>query len=158
MRGTTRALQVLFGLDLACERLDDGTHVLDAYAMANSVLCSALPTGGASRRGKPTDTMLRNCSQYLARTIEVLRPTIVHTQGIDTRLAVERVSRPVAMHSDAVSVAEIGAHRFVLCALSHPAAGPPSSWSSIRPGSYFAETVVPALQLSRTVATQLPES
>jgi hypothetical protein len=56
MRGVTYALQILLGLDVGptTERLGDGTHVLEAYAMANSTLCSNLPTGGASRRGGPT--------------------------------------------------------------------------------------------------------
>jgi len=152
MRGVTRSLQVLHGLPVDHEHLDDGTHVLRAYAMVNSVLCSSLPTGGTSRRGKPTDQMLRNCSTHLRSTLELLQPVIVQTQGADTRTAVERITSLVARHSDEVSTVRVGDDHMILCATSHPAAGPPLSWSSQKAGSYFAETVVPALTLARHLA------
>ena len=152
MRGVTRALQILHGLDIDNEHLNDRTHVLHAYAMANSVLCSALPTEGRSRRGKPTDVMLRNCAHHLTRTLEALQPVIVHTQGMDTRDVIERITQPVRRHSNEVSTVRIGGRTAILCATSHPAAGPPSSWSSLKPGSYFSETVSPALRLARELA------
>jgi hypothetical protein len=43
-------------------------HVLDAYAMANSVLCSRRP--GAGREGAPSPTMITNCGRHLRATIE----------------------------------------------------------------------------------------
>ena len=152
MRGVTRALQLLHGLDHNDEQLRDGTHVLRAYAMAISVLCSALPTDGRSRRGKPTDRMLQNCSPHLARTLQALEPAIIHTQGADTKAAAERVTQLVTQHSGEVSTVLVGDRPAVLCATSHPAAGPPSSWSSTKPGSYFADTVRPALLLARDLA------
>lgn len=154
MRGVTRALQLLHGLDPDQEHLPDGTHVLRAYAMVNSVLCSSLPTDGKSRRGKPTDRMLANCSTHLRRTIELLEPVIVQVQGTDTRTAVERVTDLVTRHSNEVSTVRVGDRRMILCATSHPAAGPPSSWSSQKEGSYFAETVAPAMRLARALALQ----
>lgn len=152
MRGVTRALQLLHGLDPNDEHLRDGTHVLRAYAMANSVLCSALPTDGRSRRGKPTDRMLKNCSSHLARTIQLLEPVIIHTQGTDTKSAVERVTELVTRHSSEVSTVLVADRPVVLCATSHPAAGPPLSWSSTKPGTYFADTVRPAMLLARDLA------
>lgn len=84
MRAVTLALQLLWGQppDAGYENLP-GTdvHVLDAYAMANASLCSDLPTGGASRRGAPTKTMLENCSRHLEATVKRLESTIIHTQG-----------------------------------------------------------------------------
>jgi hypothetical protein len=157
MRGVTRALQVLHGLSTepGDELLADGTHVLEAYAMANSVLCSALPTGGRSRRGKPTAVMLRNCATHLEATFDVLEPTIIHTQGVDTRAVVKQMSTVVEQHSDHVSVVSIAGRRAVLCAASHPAAGPPYSWSSTKPGSHFAEVVAPSLSMARDLALAL---
>lgn len=154
MRGVTRALQLLHGLsiDPGDELLADGTHVLAAYAMPNSVLCSALPTGGRSRRGKPTPTMLRECAGHLEATIGVLEPTIIHTQGVDTRQVIDGMATTIEQHSDEVSTISTGGHSSVLCAASHPAAGPPRSWSSGKPGSHFAEVVEPALRLARHVA------
>jgi hypothetical protein len=94
MRGVTRALQLLHGLTINSgdERLADGTHVLRAYAMPNSVLCSALPTGGKSRRGSPTSTMLENCAPHLKATLLTLEPTILQVQGAGTLAAIERIS------------------------------------------------------------------
>lgn len=156
MRGVTRALQLLHGLstDPVDEFLADGTHVLAAYAMPNSVLCSALPTDGRSRRGKPTPTMLRECASHLEATIGVLEPTIIHTQGVDTRQVIERMATTIQEHSDEVSTISIGGLTSVLCAASHPAAGPPRSWSSMKPGSHFAEVVAPSLSLARRVALE----
>jgi hypothetical protein len=113
MRGVTRALQLLHGMGLENEYLGDGSHVLRAYAMANSVLCSALPTGGKSRRGRPTDVMLGNCAPHLSDTLDVLDPTVVHTQGADTRVAVERLVRMVDRHSEEVSTVEFRGRRMV---------------------------------------------
>ncbi len=154
MRGVTRALQLLHGLtvDAADEHLPDGTHVLRAYAMANSTLCSALPTGGKSRRGRPTDVMLARCAPYLEATLLNLEPTIVLVQGTDTLTAIERLSTTVQRFTDEVALIEVRSQRMIRCATSHPAAGPPVSWSSLRPGSYFANLVAPSLQLSRELA------
>ncbi len=155
MRGVTRALQVLYGLPLEpeYERLPNGAHVLDAFAMANSTLCSALPTDGASRRGKPTAVMLDNCATHLAATIETLRPTIIHTQGADTVKVMKGLASAIEEVSETVSRIHVGEHRMILCALAHPAAGPPKSWSSMKPGSYFDTVVRPSLILARELAS-----
>jgi len=82
MRGVTYALQLLFGLEPGVdgEHLDDGAHVLDAYAMANSTLCSNLPTSGASRRGAPTRTMVTGHGQVIPDlpiwVLRALRPPL----------------------------------------------------------------------------------
>lgn len=141
MRGVTRALQILHGLTVGPddEWLADGTHVLRAYAMANSTLCSCLPTGAKSRRGKPTEEMLRNCSSHLLATLLALEPTIIQAQGIDTAAVVERLATAVDRQSANVARVSIGGLNAVLCSTSHPSSGPPSSWSSLKPGSYFAD-------------------
>lgn len=158
MRGVTRALQLLYGLpvsrdgDPADERLTDGTHVLRAYAMANSTLCSALPTGAKSRRGKPTSTMLARCAPHLEATVRELAPTVMQVQGADTRAALDALATTVERFSNEVTVIDITGRRVVSCATSHPSSGPPSSWSSLEPESYFADVVAPALQLTRKLA------
>lgn len=156
MRGTTRALQIIHGLspDSQSERLADGTHVLDTYAMANSVLCSALPTGGSSRRGKPTTTMLDNCGRHLAITIEALAPSIIVSQGSDTAQVIQGLATEVETISATMSRITIGDTDAIWCSLSHPAAGPPSSWSSPKPGSYFDTVVRPTLKSARVLAQQ----
>lgn len=152
MRGVIRAVQLLHGLDLDNEHLSGDTHVLRAYSMANSVLCSALPTNGESRRGEPTKAMLQNCSEHLSRTVGALEPTIVHTQGAGTLVAIESITGLITRHSPEVATIEHGDRTMVLCSTSHPAAGPPSSWSSVKQGTYFTNIVVPAMRLARQVA------
>lgn len=154
MRGVTRALQLLHGLsvDTADEHLADGTHVLRAFAMANSTLCSALPTGGKSRRGRPTDAMLEHCAQYLEATILTLEPTVLQVQGADTLAAIDRLARTIEPFTKEVAVIELMGRQMLRCATSHPAAGPPVSWSSLQPGSYFANLIAPSLQLTRELA------
>lgn len=156
MAGVTSALRVLFGGTVGDDRegefLDTPTgpvHVLDAYAMANSVLCSRRP--GAGREGAPTSVMIRNCSSHLRRTIEVLEPTIIHSQGRSagwsTHRAVESILDNVQRVDDHIAVVRVGQVEAVWCSLKHPA----RNWGQLgRP--YLAETVVPALRLARQTA------
>lgn len=156
MMGVTTALRVLFGGEPGADR--DGeflttpggpVHVLDAYAMANSVLCSNRPGGG--REGSPTTTMLRNCSGHLTETVRALQPTIVHSQGRgqsgSTHQAVERVARRVSWIDEYVAEAEIGGMPVVWCSLRHPA----RNWAQLG-RQYLWETAVPALRLARSAA------
>lgn len=155
MRGVTYALQILLGLDVGptTERLDDGTHLLEAYAMANSTLCSNLPTGGASRRGGPTATMLLRCGEHLRRTVEILRPTIIHTQGrkqagASTHSAFEAILDSCSVVGEWNSVVRVGDVEAVWCSLPHPSSGPPLAWQwpTTR---FFTQVVEPSLREAR---------
>lgn len=155
MRGVTLALQVLFGLPPGGdeETLEDGTHILDAYAMANSVLCSNLPTSGRSRRGGPTRTMLDNCRVYLRNSITILEPSVIVSQG-RTRQGVSTHSSMIdtidtcEWVSDHVAVVSVGPTRSVWCSLGHPSAGGVSAWSWPS-NRYFNEVAMPALSRAR---------
>ena len=151
MMGVTTALRVLFGGAPGSDR--DGevlhtrngpVHVLDVYAMANSVLCSNRP--GSGREGSPTTTMLRNCSGYLVDTVRTLQPTIVHSQGRgqsgSTHQAIERVARHVKWIDEHVAEADLGGVSVVWCSLRHPA----RNWAQLA-RKYLWDTAVPALQL-----------
>lgn len=158
MRGVTYALQVLFGLEPGpnTERLPDGTHVLDSYAMANSVLCSNLPTGGDSRRGAPTATMLSRCSSHLRRTVEILEPTIIHTQGrtkrgASTESAFRSVIDEVERVSDNTAWVRVGDRWAVWSALPHPSAGGAFAWQWPR-APYFQNVVNPSLIEARELS------
>lgn len=156
MMGVTTALRVLFGGAPGDDRegeflstLNGPVHVLDAYAMANSVLCSNRPGGG--REGSPTTTMLRNCSGYLMETVRALQPTIVHSQGRgqggSTHQAVESVAPHVKWFDEHVAEADIGGVPVVWCSLRHPA----RNWAQLG-RKYLWDTAVPALQLARFTA------
>jgi hypothetical protein len=158
MRGVTYALQLLFGREPGPrdEHLDDGTHVLDAYAMANSTLCSNLPTGGVSRRGEPTSVMLRRCSEHLRRTIEILRPTVIQTQGRkrtghSTHSAFEAIVDDYMPLTEWNARVRIGGIEAVWCSLPHPSSGPPHAWqwpSTV----FFRDVVSPSLREARRLA------
>jgi hypothetical protein len=85
MKGTASALRLAFGrtpgpdrrgelLDLA--NTPKRVHVMDAYALVNVRLCSAVATGTTSSRGTPV--MTENCLPHLAATVRILEPTPVH--------------------------------------------------------------------------------
>ncbi len=163
MRGVTYALQIMFGREPRPdhERLDDNTHVLDAYAMANSTLCSNLPTAGASRRGEPTSTMLHRCSEHLRRTVEILRPTIVHTQGRkktgqSTHSAFESIVDKYDRVSEWNARVTIGDVDAVWCSLPHPSAGPPQAWQWSTT-AFFKDVAAPSLNEARRLALDLAD-
>lgn len=125
MRGVVQVLQVLFGLEPGgvVEKIHNNSHVLEAYAMANSVLCSNLPTGGQSRRGEPTHTMWKKCREHLRQTIVLLKPTIIVTQGNVPRDALGTVvDRCDPTIHDRVDRVTVGGVQAIWCKLWHPAA------------------------------------
>lgn len=165
MKGVTLAQQTLLGLEPGEEEMvADGLRVLDAYAMANASLCSTglvrkLRNGRQSRSGSPTGKMFENCASYLRKTIELLEPTIIHTQGArkqgaSTKQAfVDHVADSCEWIDENQNVgrAEIGRVRAVACGLHHPSTLGKGSWS--RPRSrYFLETAKPALLRARELA------
>lgn len=156
MRGVTFALQYLFGLELSQERLDDGTHVLEAYAMANAALCSHYRP--ESRRGEPTSAMLHNCAPHLRETIEVLQPTIIHSQGWSSKPAKSTPATSVLAVADDVTPVDkwlarirVGDVDAVWCFLPHPAAGAPYAWQWPS-NAFHQEEAAPALRRTRRLA------
>jgi hypothetical protein len=157
MAGVTTALRVLFGGqpgdDSDGEYLDTPSgpvHVLDAYAMANSVLCSR--RRGEGREGAPTVAMLRNCSAHLRTTIETLKPTIIQSQGRSTsgwstHRAIELVADAVEPVDEHISLIRIGETQAVWCSLRHPA----RNWGQLK-RAYLTEVALPALRQARRVA------
>ena len=62
------------------EKLLASTHLTRAEIfITNTVLCSPRKPSGAN--DKPTRTEIRNCSDFLSRTIELLNPPIIATLG-----------------------------------------------------------------------------
>jgi uracil-DNA glycosylase len=156
MAGVTTALRLLYGGEPGSDR--DGelldtpkghVHVLDAYAMANSVLCSRRP--GPGREGQPSSTMIKNCGRYLRTTIEVLSPTVIHSQGRaagwSTHQAVERIADQVDWLDEHVARVRVGDVEAVWCSLRHPA----RYWAHLG-RAYLQDTAAPALRAARAAA------
>lgn len=157
MMGVTTALRVLLGGEPGSDRAGEligspqgEVHVLRAYAMANSVLCSNRP--GEGREGGPSRTMIENCSRHLRATIEALRPTIIHSQGRaegapSTHHAVEAVLNQIRWENEHVASARVGDHDLVWCSLRHPA----RNWAQLG-REYLRTTAAPALKLARELS------
>jgi hypothetical protein len=156
MAGVTTALRVLFGGEPGADREGEllptpagDVHVLDAYAMANSVMCSRRP--GEGREGAPSRRMIENCSRHLRTTVEVLEPTIIHSQGrsmaLSTHQAVERICDGVDRIDDEVALVTVGGVSAVWCSLKHPA----RNWGQLG-RRYLHDVAVPALRRTRSLS------
>lgn len=158
MAGVTTALRILFGGEPGAERAGEmlttpegEVHVLDAYAMANSVLCSRRP--GAGREGSPSRQMIENCGRHLRATVEALEPTVIHSQGrgarSSTHQAIERICDDIDRIDDEVAFVTIGTTRAVWCSLKHPA----RNWGQLG-RRYLHDVAAPALARTRSLAMQ----
>lgn len=152
MKGVAYALQLAFGLPLgdSPESLlipaqPEPVHVLDAYAMANITLCSRVKSG--TTQSAANATIRRNCMRHLRAQIDILKPTLIITQGASNYKPMSDTFTLLDRHSPDVADWSSKDHRFTWAQLHHPA----RVWSSTKM-SYFAETVVPAISLARAVA------
>ncbi len=152
MRGVTFALRLAFGLPVDADtehiQFADGTstHLFDAYAMTNLLLCSAVDHGTAKSRA--TSTMRKSCSRHLRESLEILQPTLVISQGAgldNTLLSTFGVTKSVAPN---VVACELAGNRFAWVSLRHPSRG---NWSSLK-CAYLHDVVVPAITVGRTFA------
>ena len=95
MKGVTLALRLALGLpyqdrngapllDHDSERVTfadgKGAHLFDCFAMANLLLCSAVLKRGSQKSLAP-QVMRDNCVHHLVKTIGILKPTLVISQG-----------------------------------------------------------------------------
>lgn len=157
MRGTTLALRALLGREAwgdASEEqlaLSDGgsVHLLDAYAMANSRLCSAFRRPSPSSKGTPR--MSTNCLRHLRATVEILQPRVVVVQGVGVRKAIQPLLGSSTRLGPNLEAVEIAGCSVVLTPFSHPSyPGPKFHWSW--PSSpYFVSVVLPTLSQARAV-------
>ena len=155
MRGVGLALRLAFGGDLGdddrglhLQTSDGPVHVLDAYAMANLLLCSAVQLGTV--RSRSTPTMRRNCAPHLGATLDVLEPTLVISQGRTVSAPFATLVDVVAEPAPAVRVCERNGRRFVWVDLHHPT----YAWSWLS-HPYLHRTAAPAITLGRAVARSI---
>jgi len=161
MRGTSLALRVL----LERERWEDPSqerfvgpdgepvHLLDAYSMANSRLCSAFRPPSTKSHG--TARMSSNCLGHLRVTLEILEPQVIVIQSIAVRRAVQALFAITDRVSPNLELAELEGDRVVVAAFAHPSyPGPRFDWS--RPSApYFQGVVLPTLREARSRALEL---
>ncbi len=150
MRGTTLALRVAFGLDVATDHKGeyltiDGepVHIFDCFALVNRLLCASHVKGTSN--GKPSQTMLDNCERHFRSTIEILEPTIVIIQGLKVWQNSRRVFGRVRKLEDHLFEGEINGKDAMLCTFTHPSAWGSQRWDSPS-GAYFQTIVEPTLR------------
>ncbi len=152
MRGVGLALRLAFGRGAAEDpeglmlpTADGPVHVLDAYAMANLLLCSAVQLDTVNSRSTPV--MRSNCARHLGATVDILEPTLVISQGKTVSAPFGSLVEVVEQHSPYVAICERGGRRFVWVNLQHPT----YLWDWLaRP--YLHDVVVPAIALGRDLA------
>ena len=169
MKGVTLALRLALGLPYADLRgqpyiepdedrvtFTDGStdFLFECFAMANLLLCSAVAKK-SSQAGRGTPVMRENCAHHLVKTIDILQPTLVISQGwglVKTLRDSLGVTREEPLNLDKCHLYEcaLNGNRFVWVALYHPT----RFWSTINQ-FYFKETVVPAIKIARKRALKL---
>lgn len=167
IKGTTSALRVLWGRSAGTDRAgeflestDDQVHVLETMALVNSTLCSSIAQPG-SREGRGSGVMHKECTTHLRSVLELLEPTIVHSQGrrkdssIPTpHRSLEQVFDKVKWHDDHVATAWLGTRPVVWNAVGHPSAKGKVAWQ--HPTSpYFVDVIAPSLVRARERAEEV---
>lgn len=155
MKGVGSALRLAFGIPLGDDDagllLDTESgpvHVLDAYAMANIALCSAIETGSTESRS--TSVIRTNCLRHLVATIDVLQPTMVISQGARLTSPLTKRFKIVESHSPNLATCELNGGTFIWANLHHPT----RHWEHLsRP--YLTEVVEPTIIEARTRALGL---
>jgi hypothetical protein len=127
-------------------------HVLDAFVLTNSTLCSAIAKDG---KGQATSEMKRHCAAHARRMMNIWEPTCLIGQGKAAWQSIESALH-VAVKPDQLSAVRIGATNCTVATLYHPtsqrAGARSTNWSSAN-REYFRKTVVQLLQ-----ATIRPEA
>ena len=162
MRGTTLALRALFGKtdwdDASQEWIEiaggESVHLLDAYAMANSRLCSAFRAGSTNSTG--TRQMSAHCLRHLRATLEILEPHVVVVQGSRLRPSLQPLIDNSERISPNLEFAELAGVETALASFAHPSyPGPKFNWSW--PSSpYFQSVVLPTLLRARDHRSRSP--
>jgi uracil-DNA glycosylase len=171
MRGTASTLRLLFGREPGSddegERLIDGVHIFEGFALVNYLLCSATKEPrdeigedfrGAAK-GNSSPTMRRNCQDHFVRTLEILEPTVIVVQGQGVRQWMAK-GLGLPPRGPTREQALIGGQPVDLLTFDHPSAPGKSGWWGRSPYSkYLTETVAPAIKAYvRSVAGQSPDT
>lgn len=156
MRGVTIALRLALGHSLDEDPEGEWItavngqrfHVLQAYAMANLLLCSAVKLGTPNSRS--TSVMRSQCSRHMSETVKILEPTLVISQGVNLSKPLHTVFEVVTEYSPNLAECRLGDHRFIWADLMHPTFH--WDWLS-RP--YLRDVAAPTLREARRLSLAL---
>jgi hypothetical protein len=162
MKGTASALRLAFGRTPGADRigemlnfanLNHPVHMMDAYALANVRLCSAVTTGTNSSKGTPM--MTQNCSSHLEATVRILEPILIILQSGPAREQLGKVLSEVqriAPHLEYVTIAGVAAY---VASFTHPhqqGNNSVNNWGRSFSTPYLDEVVAPTLHIARSLA------
>ena len=145
MRGTTKALRLLFGTGLGSDiegewiAPDHGPafHIFDGFALVNRLLCSAgLPGHG---QGRSTRTMRANCLEHFNASLRILEPTVLILQGEGVQSWTEDALSDEEPITPYLSWAQHAGGRALVCRFSHPSARGGKRWGDRTDSPYLLD-------------------
>ncbi len=153
MSGTTFALRAAFGLGFddtfrATEFIQVGeekVHIFDAFALVDFLLCSAI-SEDKKTKDLSTHEMSVNCAPHFRRTLEILEPNLLISQGQRTAEWMARAGFGPGTTSRNPEKIVVNGSACQLLSFSHPSARFPLNWGMNAKGKYLREVVRPAIE------------
>lgn len=150
MRGTTSILRLLFGRQLGRDyegefiQLSNGseTHIFEAFALTNYLLCSATASPDSSR-GRSTSTMRDNCRRHYRRTLAILNPEVIICQSKGYWSDIRATFDHLEDLPDPLYRAHIAQKTMLVASFSHPSAPNESNWGRNESTPYLLNVVKP---------------
>jgi len=166
MRGVTSALNLLYDLPLSRDhesefmQIDNKRlHIFDTFSLANYLLCSAVEEG-QGRRGKATDTMLKNCRWHFRKAIEILEPTVMVVQSKGYWMRIKLTFDQVEPITNELYRVRLGNSEILVAVFAHPST-PDNlhNWGRSTDTPYLLNTVAPTIEkIKNTMLEMKPSS
>lgn len=162
MKGTASILRLLLGREPGRDRagellaLGQQTHVFDAFALVNFLMCSAIRPDGKDRshfdetfvgagKSDASPLMRRNCAEYLRPVLEILEPTVLIVQAKGVReWAAKSLGLPVK--GEVFERIRIGGSAVDVLTFVHPSAQGAGYWGRAPDSRYILEVVGPVIR------------
>lgn len=153
MRGTTSVLRLLFnkelGRDTDSEFLtvnNEKYHILDAFALVNFLLCSAI-NSNEGKKGKSTKEMKLNCSKHFRASLEILEPTVIVLQSKSFNEFFLGVFDNVELLHDNLYIGKINNRKMFLTCFTHPSTPTnKGNWGRDEKTPYLLKVVTPTIK------------
>ena len=117
-------------------------HVLEAFVLTNSTLCSAVEN--ATGKGRATREMKSSCVRHARSMLRILGPTCLLLQGASARSAVEGAFK-VRLTVGAPTDIDLDGEKCRVIPVPHPTSHEPTNWSNPS-RKYFRTTLEPLLR------------
>jgi len=151
MSGTTFALRAALGLGFhdisrATETIQAGeekVHVYEAFALVDFLLCSAI-SEDEKMGDRSTPTMRANCASHFRRTLEILEPNLLISQGTADWIA--QAGFGSGRTSETAETIIVNGSSCLLLGFPHPSTLGRRNWGSGPKNGYLLGVVKPAIE------------